>query len=398
MAKQSAIPFKEVKPVVIGAAGAYDVARVQRLDVPVNLPTTDIDELGNYLHAGQVTDLPEVSGTIQAMDVSAKLYAALIGTAYASFTSSDISNLSNIDFVAEIKSDTISDIAKSLHVRKAKISGFTYTYSIDGEATEEYTFQATEKRWLKYDVVVEDLGTTGTSLSLANTPITLKNTHKLLSFIVDGTYWTEVADGAVLTSNQYSVSGTTVTLFSSPATASIAVYHFNATNDWTYISDSTIPAAIRGKNVTVALKAANVNRVQSVTIRGTFPTTPVKEMGTTSIIAYVDGVPSVEGDISVLDTDTELIALFATGEVTPADVEFNICEFTSSGISLEVVLYDPALDCNLPIASGTVQKTIYIAGITITSEGHSTNVGGQATQTFGFKSTLGDCAVYKGAK
>ena len=145
MAKQSAIPFKEVKPVVIGAAGAYDVARVQRLDVPVNLPTTDIDELGNYLHAGQVTDLPEVSGTIQAMDVSAKLYAALIGTAYASFTSSDISNLSNIDFVAEIKSDTISDIAKSLHVRKAKISGFTYTYSIDGEATEEYTFQATEK-------------------------------------------------------------------------------------------------------------------------------------------------------------------------------------------------------------------------------------------------------------
>jgi len=46
MAKRAAIPFKEVKPVVVGPGGAYDVARVQRLDVPVSLPSTDVDELG----------------------------------------------------------------------------------------------------------------------------------------------------------------------------------------------------------------------------------------------------------------------------------------------------------------------------------------------------------------
>jgi len=61
------------------------------------------------------------------MDVSAKLFAALVGTAYASFTNDNITSLSKIDFIAEIKDSTVADIAKSLHVKEAKISGFTFT-------------------------------------------------------------------------------------------------------------------------------------------------------------------------------------------------------------------------------------------------------------------------------
>jgi hypothetical protein len=48
MAKRVAVNFKEVKPIVVGPEGAYSAARVQRLDVPVNLPTTDVDELGKF--------------------------------------------------------------------------------------------------------------------------------------------------------------------------------------------------------------------------------------------------------------------------------------------------------------------------------------------------------------
>jgi len=46
MAKRAAIPFKEVKPVIVGPYGAYEASRVQRFDMPSTLPTTDIDELG----------------------------------------------------------------------------------------------------------------------------------------------------------------------------------------------------------------------------------------------------------------------------------------------------------------------------------------------------------------
>jgi hypothetical protein len=121
-------------------------------------------------------------------------------------------------------------------------------------------------------------------------------------------------------------------------------------------------------------------------------------MGSLDIAGYVTGVPMVEGDISVLDTDTELVALFTTGALAPADTEFRACEFTEAGITLEIRILDPATACNTPVASGTILKTIYIPEVTITSEGHSTNVGGNATQTFGFRSATGACVIYSGAK
>ena len=60
MARRIAINFKEVKPKIVGALGVYPAGRIQRLEMPVNLPTTDVDELGNRDHAGTVTDVPEI--------------------------------------------------------------------------------------------------------------------------------------------------------------------------------------------------------------------------------------------------------------------------------------------------------------------------------------------------
>jgi len=398
MAKRVAIPFKEVKPVVVGAYGAYNAARIQRFDMPVNLPTTDIDELGNRQHAGTVTDLPEVTVTLQAMDVSAKFFAALVGSSYDTFANSDINALGDLDVIGYIKSATIEDIAKSVHIRKARVSSFTYTYSVDGEATEEYTAEGSDKRWFKYDVMTDSFDDDGVGpYAITETPIQLKNGDYMISVIVDGVWFTEVAAGAG--DGEYTYDAGNVTLGEAATDRVTIIYHANpAGTNWSDISDDTIPAAIRGKNIPVELKANSISRVQSVTIRGTLPITRVEEMGSLEAAGYVTQVPSVEVDITVLDTDTELIALFATGEPTPADTEFRACEFTASGISLDVIIYDPALSCNLPIASGTIMKTVYIPALTVTSEGHSTNVGGNATQTFTCRSTDAQCVVYKGER
>lgn len=400
MAKRVAVNFKEVKPVIVGPFGDYDAARVQRLDMPVNLPTTDIDELGNRQHAGTVTDLPEVSVTFQAMDVSHKLFAALTGTDDTAYPASgvDINVLGNIDVVGEIKDASVEDIAKSVHLKECRVNGFTFTYSVDGEATEEYTAEGSDKRWLKYDVIIDAHAASGTGpYALTETPIQLKNGDYLLSVIVDGTHFDEVVSGP--SDGEYSYTGGNVTLGEAATSRVVIVYHANpAGTNWTDISDDTIPAAVRGKNIPVYLAANSIPRVQSVTIRGTLPVTRVEEMGSLEAAGYVTGVPTVEGDINVLDTDTELIALFTTGSLNPADTEFRSCEFTASGISLEIRILDPATACNTPIASGTVLKTVYIPAVTITSEGHSTNVGGNATQTFGFRSTTGECIIYSGAR
>jgi len=339
------------------------------------------------------------------MDVSTKLFGAMVGVTDAAWTTGtyhDVSEIKEVDLIGVIKDATAEDIAKTVIARKAKVNGFTYTYSVDGDATEEYTLQSTDKRWFKYDVVVDKFpGKTSQpyTYTLSQTPITLKNGNRLVAVKINGEYQTEVASSP--TAGQYSVSGTTLTLGQSQAAGDsvVAVYHANvAGNNWADITDNTIPAAIRGKNIPVKIAANAIERVQSVTIRGTFPTTAVREMGNTEVVGYITAPTTVEGDISVLDTDLELMALFTTGSTNPADVEFRACEFTASGISLEINIYDPTTDCNLPLASGTILKTLYIPSLTITSEGHSTSVGGNATQTFGFRSTTGELRIYKGAR
>jgi len=399
MARRVAINFKEVKPRIVGALGAYPAGRIQRLEMPVNLPTTDVDELGNRNHAGTVTDIPEISITFQAMDVSIQLFQALVGEAVTG-AGVDVENLGYCDVIGEIKDDATEDIAKTVICRYAKITGFTYTYSVDGEATEEYTAEGTDKRWFKYNVIVDTFDGVATpfAYTLSQTPITLKNGNELVSVIANGAYLTETT--GALASGEYSITGTTLTLYETMVGYKVvAVYHNNlAGTNWTDITDATVPAAIRGKSIPVKIGSNQIDRIQSVTLRGTFPSTAVKEMGSEEVVGYITSPVSVEGDVSVLDTDTQLIALFATGNPSPADTEFRVCEFTQSGIPLEIILYDPDTDCNAAAGTGTVLKTLYIPAITITSEGHSTSVGGNATQTFGFRSTTGELVVHSGAK
>ena len=397
------VPFKHVALRVVGPRDEYLAARIQRLDMPANIPTTDIDELGNPEHAGTVRDVAEVTATIQAFDVSIKLFAALTGNDPTAYPGAGVSinELGDVDIIGVIRDASIADYAKSVHLRRCRVDGFTFTYSIDGEATEEYTFMGSEKRWFRHDIVVDNYTSAHSSpLTLSYTPIQLKNSNRLLSFVKDGEYFTEVTSAPAADAGEYRVVGTAVT-FSSPTSITdyaVAVYHVNTgANLWTDVNDDTIPAAVRGKDIPVYIAANRIGRVQSVTIRGTLPVERIEEMGNRDVVGYITQVPQITGDINVLDTDLDLIALFTTGDMDSADTEFQLCEYTASGISLEIRILDPSDACGLP-GSGTILKTVYIPEITITSEGHTTNVGGSAQQTFSWRSSTGNLYIYSGAR
>lgn len=401
--KAASTPFKHVALKVVGPDGPYLAARVQRLDMPANIPTTDIDELGNPRHAGTVRDVAEVTATIQAMDVSVKLFSALTGTNPDAYPGAGVSidQLGDIDIIGVFRDATVADYAKSVHLRKCRVNGFTFSYSLNGEATEEYTFTGSEKRWFKYDIIIDTYTSSSTSpVTLSYTPIQLKNSNRLISFIKDGVYFTEISSGSPAAGEgEYKVTGTSVAFSDGTITDhAVAVYHTNTgSNLWTDVSDSTIPAAVRGKNIPVYIAANRIERVQSVTVRGTLPVERIEEMGNQNVVGYITQVPQITGDINVMDTDLELVALFSTGNQNSSDVEFQLCEYTASGISLEIRIMDPDDICGLP-GSGTVLKTIYVPEITITSEGHTTNVGGSAQQTFSWRSTTGNVIIYSGAR
>ena len=394
MARRIAIPSKHAQLKLIGKRDALVIPRIQRLSFNSDRPSTDIDELGNRLHAGTSEDVPAITATFQDMDVGIKLISILTGNDYNAFPASGVSitDIGTIDMLVQIKSYTMEDYVKMGHARKCTVRDFSYNYSVDGESTEEYTIIGTKKRWFKNDVVVEKFITGTTSFELAETPVVLKNGDKALSVILDGVYLVEVASGSA--TGEYSISGTTLTTFDSRVTQLLTMYQAVPTGDnWSDVSDDTMPAAIRGTDVPVKLKANGIERVQSITINGTFNPETVKEMGNRDIVGYQLQVPSVTGTITVLDTDTELMSLFTTGELNPADTEFSISELTAADISLEINLQDPA-DKVEPFE---ILKTLYIPDLIITSEGVTSNVNANASQTFDYKSKTGELKIYSGS-
>jgi len=405
MAKRTAVPYKDVKLRIVGPLQNFWAYRIQRLDFPTTLPSTNINEVGNNQKVGTITDIPEVTATFQAFDVTHKIFAIMTGQdslqyglgAWNSDTGKgqggiDVKNLGHVDMIGYVKDETLAQNLKCIEARYMMVTDFTFTYSVDAESTEEYTVAGSEKRYFKNDVYVQSGVLTGGAATLAYTPKALKNANKLVSCIVNGSWLTENTD--------YTVTGQQLNVTGGGSNAYQVIYQLSGLYmPWAYISDPTVPIAIRGKNVQIDVKNAASTwekqyRVQSVTIRGTFPNTKIMEMGNTSVVGYVVEPCDVTGDINVLDTDTEIVALLATGYkeggVGGTISEYLPGDYESQTLALRVVVKDPTDDT-------TVKKTVYIPKLTITSDGTTTNVGAQLTQTFAFSSKDGQCIVYSGA-
>jgi hypothetical protein len=390
-----AVPSKEAQLRVVGPRDHFTASRIQRLNLGTDYPTTDIDELGNPLHVGTVKDIPNITLTFSAFDVSIKIFSALTGTDATSYPSEgvDISSLSEIDAIVYIKDPDVSDYLKSIHARKLQIRDFSFSYSVDGESTEDYTAVGSKRRYFKNDIVVDKFTSGTTSFNLSETPIQLKSGDELLSVVLDGNYLTEVA--AAPSTGEYSVSGTTLTTGDSRTSQVLAVYHANpAGTAWGDVSDSTIPAAIRGRDVDIEIGANGINRVQSVTINGNLNSEPVREMGNRSIVGYQTQVPSVEGTVTILDTDIELVALLTTGDPDSADTEFDVGDgCTVSGISIEIKIYDPCED-----ELSSLLKTVYIPSVEVVGDSWTSNVNNNATYSFNYRSTDAQCLIYSGSR
>jgi hypothetical protein len=395
MARRLAVPSKELQLQVVGPKDVFKASRVQRLSMATNIPISVKDELGNPLHAGQTKDTPDITLTFQAFDVGVNIFAALTGTSLTAYPSNgvDIANLGEIDAIVYVKDAEVSDYVKSFHGRRLQIRDFVFNYSVGGDSTEDYTAIGSEKRWLKYDVVVDKFTSGTTSFTLSQTPIVLKNANYALSVRLDGDYLTEVT-GAPAT-GEYRVVGTTLTTGDTRTSQVLAVYHSNpAGNNWSDVSDTATPASIIGKDVRVKISANLIDRVQSISLNGNMNTQPVKELGNKNVVGYQRQVPTVTGTITVLDTDTDLISLLTYGTIG-SGVEWAPGEGCSDvTVDLLIELLDPC-DDSVPY---TVLKSLYVPNVTIAGDTYTTNVNNNATQAFNFSSTDGQLIVYSGAK
>ena len=398
MAKRLAIPSRELQLQLVGPKDVFKASRIQRFGLNTDIPVTTVDEIGSASHAGTAKDAPTVTLTFSAFDVSAKIFACLTGTsmtvAYPP-AGVDIVNLGQIDAIIYVKADGGTTYAKSAHGKKLQIRDFTYNYSVTGEATEDYTAIGTERRWLAYDVQVDKFVTGTTSFTLSQTPRVLKNGNYGLSVIMDGNYLTEVATAPA--TGEYRIVGTTLTTFDSRTSQVMAVYHTSVnTAVWSDVSDPNVPAAVRGRDVVVKIAANAIPRVQSITINGNLNVTDVREMSNRAVAGYQRQNPEVTGNITVLDTDNELINLFENGTIMLSGYsEWSPGEgCAASGVNLQIELLDPC-DTTLPYE---VKKTVYLDSIEVVGDAYTATVNQNTSITYNWRSTTGHLVVYSGAK
>lgn len=394
MAQRLAIPSKELQLHVVGPRDSFKASRIQRVSLNAEQQVDTKDELGNSQHVGDVKDTPNITLTFSAFDVGIKIFAALTGTNADAYPGAgvDISNLGEIDAVLFVKDANSADYVKAIHGRKLQVRDFTFNYSVDGDSTEEYTAIGSERRYLKFDVQIDKFVAGTTSFTLSQTPLQLKNGNYGLTVTLDGEYLVEVT-GAPAT-GQYRIVGTTLTTGDTRTTQVLAVYHANPAGlNWADVNDPSMPPAIRGKDVKIQIAANDITRVQSVSINGNMNIQTVKELGNRAVVGYQRQVPTIEGSITVLDTDNDLISLLTDG-VIGSGIEWQPGEGCADvDLSLRVELVDPCDDEGDP----TVLKTVYLPTITITSDGYTSNVNENASVTFNFRSSDAQVIVYSGA-
>ena len=393
MAKRLAIPSEELKLRLVGTYDELDISRVQRLSINKDVPSTNIYEIGAHNLAGVVQDIPNVTLTFSVFDVGIKTFSVLTGNDPAAYPGAgvDIEELDECDAIIFVKDASVSDYVKTAHAHRLQVRDFSFSYTVDGESTEDYTLIGSESRWFKNDVIVDRFTSGTTSFTLSQTPIVLSNGNYGLSVILDGDYLTEVSTAP--STGEYRIVGTTLTTGDSRSSQAIALYHANpAGTNWSYISDATMPAATRGRDVKIIIVAEDIPRVQSITINGTMNVQAVNEMGNKSTVGYQKQVPDVDGSITVLDTDTEILDLFLNANKSSGATEFEIgIDCVGSGVPTEVRILDP---CD----EDTVLKTVYIPELILTGDAYSSTVNQNATHTFNWKSNTSECIVYSGSK
>lgn len=398
MARRARIHSRDLQPQIAAPKGLLGVARVQRFEWPMELPTTNIDELGRVLHVGTTTEIPNVTVTFEAFDVSHNTYSYLTGYTPNTFpvSGASITEFKNVDVIGQIRDASTKAIVNSLYVKRGTITAMDATFGVRDNSTVSYTVSSNSKKEFKQPVFYESSTTIsgGAKLALTNTPTYLTRTS---GYIIDA-YRTSAAGSTnyLDEGTDYTVTGNTVTFIDSGNVTSGSANSLDRV--WvTYTStaskvfealDDVAPAAIQGKYVPVRISVSNIPRVQSASIRVSFPSEEILEMGGLGKpVGYEVGIPEVTGEISVLKTDTELLQILEG--VGTSTIESDL-EFARTDLPLKIELKNPR-------NPSQVLLTYYVPSMTITSESDEDTVNQSMNETFAFSSTTGELIVASGS-
>lgn len=394
MARRARVHSRDVQLQIATPKGKFAAARVQRLDFPWSASTQNIDELGRKLRVGTTTDIPEVTVTFEAFDVSHNTYSYLTGYTPATFPASGVSvtEFKSVDAIGQIRDTSSTNIVNAIYVKRAIVTGMDATFGVRDNSSVSYTLGSNSKKEFKQPVFYQTFtasgGQTIFGLTTNATWLTRTSGYIINAYLTD----TSAGTGAYLSNNtDYTATTSALTLLTAAEDGDVLWVTYCAPSTTTTFDglDNTAPAAIQGKYVPVTISVSSIPRVQSASIRASMQSETILEMGGLGQpVGYEIGIPDVTGDISVLKTDNDLLAILEGTAVPDTTVEHDL-EYARTDLPLKIQLKDPA-------NPSRVVLTYYVPSITITSEGDDSSVNQSMNETFSWTSTTGELFVASG--
>lgn len=392
MARRARVHSRDLQPQIAAPKGLLGVARVQRFEFPMELPTTNIDELGRKLHVGTTTEIPNVTVTVEAFDVSHNTYSYLTGYTPGTFpvSGASITEFKNVDVIGQIRDGTTENIVNSIYVKRGTVTAMDATFGVRDNSSVTYTVSANSKKAFSQPVFYDTGTISATSgFTLSQTPTYLTRTSGYIinayrtgadgttNYLDEGTDYTVAGTAVTFTGVNNSIGDTIWMTYTSPIT----------TKKFENL-DNVAPPAIQGKYVPVRISVSNIPRVQSASVRVSFPTEEILEMGGLGKpVGYELGIPDVTGELSVLKTDNELLRILEAVSSTTVETDL---EYAKNDLPLKIELKNPR---NV----SQVLLTYYVPSLTITSHTDENSVNQSMNETFAFSSTTGQLFVASGS-
>lgn len=397
MAKQTR-SFKGVGIDASTLAGKFRLGRVQSVSPNVTVPNQSVQEIGSDKRVGHSFDTPEVSFTIDGLDVSARNMFSLAGVNYETATSGTYIEYQQLQYSTlslPFKKAINDDIEKTLVVPCARLTGWSFNYSVGNQnATENFTFQGIGYRELDNDLVWASGTVAAGSVSFPSTPLALEDGSYVVSVYASGTGTNGYVPLSSITST--SLSAITFNTTDVPNGTFVAfTYHRDLSLQWDYTYQiGTIaqdPVAVQGRRVEIYLTTGNpitasgrLYLLQSVTGQAQTQVNKIEELGSEEAVGYTDDIPNITGtlDLFVNDFSIDDQLFGASGN------DLSASSLGESGYGMLIKIFRSK-------TRTTPEKTIWIPALDITGLQDQVQVGNDVRKTYNWASRYGNAYIYK---
>ena len=428
---------------ILHVANQFVVDRIQTGGAgALNIPQEKVFELGNYRSVGIVRDVPDLTFSLECLDVDTEVEAILTGSdnplTDAAGTKYELANNKPIDIISPWK--TPHGAFVSVHgvaVPYLYLESASYRYGLAENAGETFSLRGDSIYYVPgtpwQDIVagstlVADVHTFqhGPALAYVEGGVTRYALSVCVNDqrLVRGTDYTDAATGVTLLGDYAGLgAGDTVkVVYGADGATDSATYSqagqtpFGAGNGHLVHQGTAVkPAAIRGKDIDVffstAIPGVDLGAgvgapvevrwpdVQSVTLDWSVTLEEDREFGNPNAVGRdATDVPAVTGSVELKPRSVEAFFTRLRQITGVNDIAQIMGPQSSLTGGLRVELRNPDSGGTTASAAGSILKTHYVPAARFTMPGYTGTVQQKMSTTLNFESDDGILETFKGAR